>query len=662
MRLEIVLHDRAPWRRHLLPFALTRPVGAFRIGVLTLQEKWQYVWKAPVCFYTEPYLQDKFTLPSPHATSYLVIRANICPTTDLLGALSALKNGRVLLDKNNEWMAYQVEKWDPTLRMEDLDPCYYDHELKQIQFLEDIYLQNAEQIVFDVQLLRRHTISETLHASNLLIGDDLFVGKNVTAYACTLNTSEGPIYIADDVVLEQGSHLKGPIALGKGSRVKMGTRLYPNVSLGPYATVGGEVNNTVMWEKSAKGHDGYLGCAVIGEGCNLGAGTSNSNLQNNWKAVSIYDYRLGDWRQTGRHKVGLFMGDFSMCGINSSFTTGTVVGVGVQVFMSGIIPRFVLDFSWITDDKNEVYIWNKFEEMLRVRGSRRGEEGQEADLRILRKVYFLKQEEKFKYNKKTDNNRTMRRNIVAGNWKMNMDYEKGLSLFSEIVNMVRDEVIGDQEIVVCSPAIHLHSIAKLAGPVGNVAIGAQNIHQAESGAYTGEISAAQVKSTGATYVILGHSERRAYFGESDALLAQKVDAALSVGLKPIFCVGETKDEREGGQVFDVIKTQLEKGVVHLSAEEFGRVVIAYEPVWAIGTGLTASPEQAQEVHAFIRKTIADHYGQTNAEETTLLYGGSCNPANAQDLFSQKDIDGGLIGGASLKSRDFLEIVKVFNTK
>ncbi|KGE16138.1 triose-phosphate isomerase [Sphingobacterium deserti] len=254
----------------------------------------------------------------------------------------------------------------------------------------------------------------------------------------------------------------------------------------------------------------------------------------------------------------------------------------------------------------------------------------------------------------------MRKNIVAGNWKMNLDYEKGLSLFSEIVNMVKDEVVGNQEVVVCSPAIHLYSIGKLASPVSNVAIGAQNIHQAESGAYTGEISANQVKSVGASYVILGHSERRAYFGETEALLAEKVNAALQHGLAPIFCIGETKDERESGKFFDVIKAQLEGGVFHLSAEEFAKVVLAYEPVWAIGTGLTASPEQAQEVHAFIRERVSAQYGKEIADNTTILYGGSCNPGNAKDLFSQNDIDGGLIGGASLKSRDFLDIVKVFN--
>ena len=254
----------------------------------------------------------------------------------------------------------------------------------------------------------------------------------------------------------------------------------------------------------------------------------------------------------------------------------------------------------------------------------------------------------------------MRKKIVAGNWKMNLNYEEGVSLFSEIVNMAKDEVVGNQEVIVCTPFIHLSTVAKLSENVKNVNIGSQNIHQAESGAYTGEVSASQVKSVGVEYVILGHSERRAYFGETDALLAEKTNAALKHDLKPIFCIGETKEERESGKFFDIIKTQLVDGVFHLGKEEFAKVVLAYEPVWAIGTGLTASPEQAQEVHAFIRETIVNQYDAETAENTTILYGGSCNPSNAPTLFSQKDIDGGLIGGASLKSRDFLEIVKVFN--
>jgi len=254
----------------------------------------------------------------------------------------------------------------------------------------------------------------------------------------------------------------------------------------------------------------------------------------------------------------------------------------------------------------------------------------------------------------------MRKKIVAGNWKMNLDYNEGLSLFSEIANMVKDEITGKQEAVVCSPFIHLHSLVQLAKGYTKISVGAQNAHQAEAGAYTGEISAKMLKSIGVEYVILGHSERRQYFGESNELLAKKTDMALKHELKPIFCIGETLAEREIEEHFEVIKNQLTEGVFHLDATAFAKLVIAYEPVWAIGTGKTASSAQAQEVHAFIRAEIAAKYGQDVADETTILYGGSCNPTNAPELFAQTDIDGGLIGGASLKSRDFVDILKVFN--
>jgi len=252
----------------------------------------------------------------------------------------------------------------------------------------------------------------------------------------------------------------------------------------------------------------------------------------------------------------------------------------------------------------------------------------------------------------------MRQKIVAGNWKMNLDYAEGLALFTEVNDLIKTDITGTQQAVVCSPFIHLQSLAQLAK--GNVSIGAQNAHQAESGAYTGEISAKMIASVGAAYVILGHSERRQYFGETNELLAKKTDTVLKHNLKPIFCIGETLQEREANQHFDVIKSQLVEGVFHLDAAEFAKLVIAYEPVWAIGTGVTASAEQAQEIHAFIRKEIAAKYGQAVADGITILYGGSCNPKNAPELFAKADIDGGLIGGASLKARDFVDILKVFN--
>jgi len=254
----------------------------------------------------------------------------------------------------------------------------------------------------------------------------------------------------------------------------------------------------------------------------------------------------------------------------------------------------------------------------------------------------------------------MRQNFVAGNWKMNLTLPEAQALTSEIVQMLHDELTGPRpQVVMCPPFPLLMGVHRLLGDGGNPALGAQNFHQKESGAYTGEVSAKQLQSVGCEYVILGHSERRQHFREDDALLADKLNTALAAGLKPIFCVGETLETREADETFDFIGQQLAAGVFHLSQEDFAKVVIAYEPIWAIGTGRTASSAQAQEVHAFIRGQIAAAYDQATADDTTILYGGSCNAQNARELFSQPDVDGGLIGGAALKSRDFVEIVKSF---
>lgn len=254
----------------------------------------------------------------------------------------------------------------------------------------------------------------------------------------------------------------------------------------------------------------------------------------------------------------------------------------------------------------------------------------------------------------------MRKNLVAGNWKMNMTLQDGLALVSEITNMVQDEVTGSAvEVVICPPFPFLASIGKQLPTGGQFHLGAQNCHQKESGAFTGEVSAKMLQSVGAEYVILGHSERRQYFREDDELLSQKLKASLAAGLKPIFCVGESLETREADETFDYISKQLKDGLFHLSNEEFDQVVIAYEPIWAIGTGKTATSAQAQEVHAFIREQIARAYDAEAALNTTILYGGSANAQNARELFSQPDVDGGLIGGASLKSRDFTEIIKSF---
>jgi triosephosphate isomerase len=249
----------------------------------------------------------------------------------------------------------------------------------------------------------------------------------------------------------------------------------------------------------------------------------------------------------------------------------------------------------------------------------------------------------------------MRKKIVAGNWKMNMDLNEGLALAESLNNHFIANPLKGREVILCTPFIHLASVSGILTAQGTSA-GAQNCNDHKSGAYTGEVSAAMIKSTGAGSVIIGHSERRTYYSETDELLAAKTAEALRNGLRVIFCCGEVLSEREGNIHFDVVKRQLEKGLFGLSEEDFSKCIIAYEPVWAIGTGVTASPAQAQEMHRFIRELVEKRYGKEVAEDTTVLYGGSCKASNAAELFANPDVDGGLIGGASLVREEFCSIV------
>ena len=252
----------------------------------------------------------------------------------------------------------------------------------------------------------------------------------------------------------------------------------------------------------------------------------------------------------------------------------------------------------------------------------------------------------------------MRTNIVAGNWKMNNTFEEADNLINDIVEYLKNNPQDKASVILCPPAVYLEMATDFAQDL-ELFIGAQNISNYASGAYTGEISAQMLSSMDVDYTIIGHSERRKYFNESHEMLAQKVNMALQFDIAPIFCCGELLPERESGKHFDIVKSQLEESLFHLNKTDFGNVVIAYEPVWAIGTGVTATSEQAQEMHAYIRKLIVDKYGKEIAENTTILYGGSCNAKNAKELFANPDVDGGLIGGASLKADEFIQIIKSF---
>ncbi len=237
---------------------------------------------------------------------------------------------------------------------------------------------------------------------------------------------------------------------------------------------------------------------------------------------------------------------------------------------------------------------------------------------------------------------------------MNLNLQEGVALAAEL-NAALAADKPNCDVVICTPFIHLASVAAVLDG-GIVGLGAENCADKEKGAYTGEVSAAMVKSTGARYVILGHSERRTYYGETAATLKEKVNRALACGLKVIFCIGEVLEEREAGRQNEVVKAQLAGSLFDLTAEQFSNVILAYEPVWAIGTGKTATAEQAEEMHAFIRTVVAGKFGTAAAENVSILYGGSCKPSNAKEIFAKPDVDGGLIGGASLKCADFKGIV------
>lgn len=256
----------------------------------------------------------------------------------------------------------------------------------------------------------------------------------------------------------------------------------------------------------------------------------------------------------------------------------------------------------------------------------------------------------------------MRTQIVAGNWKMNKTLDEAYTLIQGLIENLDEDILGETDVIVAPPAVVLPDVVEQLWESDYISVAAQNCHHEVSGAYTGEISAAMIASLEADAVIVGHSERRQYFGETDALIAQKINRLFEEDLMPIYCCGETLEERQSGNHFGVIKKQMADALYHLSPEQMQEVVIAYEPVWAIGTGETATSEQAQEMHGFIRSQVAAQFGEVTAAEVSILYGGSCKPSNAHELFANPDVDGGLIGGASLNAADFIAIIEAMKVK
>jgi UDP-N-acetylglucosamine diphosphorylase/glucosamine-1-phosphate N-acetyltransferase len=389
--MQVVLFDNDVWRRQTYPLSLTRPVSNLRIGILTINEKWEKWLNAPVSFLTAEYLREKFPYKNTHA-EMLLIRGNILPDLELVEHLVALKSGEALVGKEG-FIAIKapstfIKGFIPN-QLKEFKPIYYLSAISCIQYPEDIFLNNGEEIRKDFELVTKGRISKALSSSNTILGDQIFVEEGATAELSILNTLKGPIYLGTNSEIWEGCMIRGPFSLGEGSQMKMGTKVYSNVSIGPACRMGGELNTSVVWGNSSKGHDGYLGSSVLGEWCNWGAGSSNSNMKNNYKNIRLFDYSTDSYRETGRDFCGLIMADHSKCSINSSFNTGTVVGVSANIHGTGLIPKFVPDFSWGGAKGFIEYEIDKMEETANLVFHKRGRKFDEIEKKICRSVFEM---------------------------------------------------------------------------------------------------------------------------------------------------------------------------------------------------------------------------------------------------------------------------------
>lgn len=387
MVFSVVLFDDLIARNHLLPLVATRPIGNLRVGILTINKKWESIFNTDVSYLTVDYLRDKFSINTFSDRELLVIKGSVLPNDSLLEALPSLTLNQQLVDKAGEWIAVKVVQGAHfnAETLEGYEKVELQGDVNRILFPEDIFLNNASQILFDLQLMniKPNEVSST----NTIIGNDLYIAQNTAINGAVLDTTKGPIYVGEGAVIEPNVVIYGPVSIGANCRVKSGAVIYPNVTIGEFSTVGGELNNVVIWGNSAKGHAGYLGCAVVGEGCNLGAGTTNSNLKNDWSTVKLYDYAINGLRDTTLQKCGVVIGDQVMLGIHSMLTTGTIIGVGAQVAMSKFIPKFVPDFCWLTDHKCETYLFSRFEDMMKRKALLKKEKLTDHDMMILSYIH-----------------------------------------------------------------------------------------------------------------------------------------------------------------------------------------------------------------------------------------------------------------------------------
>ncbi|MCO4294116.1 glucose-1-phosphate thymidylyltransferase [Solitalea sp. MAHUQ-68] len=353
-----ILFDDVDIRRQLLPLTFTRPIAELRVGVLTIREKWEHYLNQSISSFTEPYLQEKFPLVV--AEENILINASVIPNAALIDQLKQLRKGESIV-RNNILVARCVSK-EQFSTANDIDEHKNEilSDFDSVQFPEDIFLLNDKELRNDFVAIAKNRSSAPIPAGTQVLGSDLFIEEGARINFAFINTQTGPVYIGKDVEIMEGAMIRGPFAACSGSVVKMGAKIYGATTLGPNTVVGGELKNCVFIANSNKGHEGYLGDSVIGEWCNLGADTNNSNLKNNFGNVKVWNYSKGQLRATDLQKHGVIMGDHVKTAINTVLNTGTVIGIGCNIATIGFPPKFVSDFSWLQGEVNAEFDFEKF--------------------------------------------------------------------------------------------------------------------------------------------------------------------------------------------------------------------------------------------------------------------------------------------------------------
>ncbi|WP_423148018.1 GlmU family protein [Rubrolithibacter danxiaensis] len=388
--MTIILFDDFA-RNTLLPLTFTRPVAEIRIGILTISEKWKkYLKSEDVSYKTVDYLQEKYPFIASSENTF--INGSVCPDESLLEAIDKLRLNEVLV-KDSILIACKVNERDAkefdVANFSSLPSVNYAADISRILYPENIFSRNDSELRKDFRLITKNRTSNTISSTNTILGDNFFAEEGVEAECSTFNTRQGPVYIGKNSQVWEGCAIRGSFALCNNSQVKMGAKIYGMTTIGPNCRVGGEINNAVIFANSSKGHDGYLGNAVLGEWCNIGADSNNSNLKNNYAEVRLWDYMKQSFRPTGLQFCGLIMGDHAKCGINTMFNTGTVVGVSANVFGAGFPRNFIPDFAWGGAHGFDVYSLKKMFETTEKVYERRNRPFDETEKRILTKVFEL---------------------------------------------------------------------------------------------------------------------------------------------------------------------------------------------------------------------------------------------------------------------------------